>query len=199
MKHVGKMKNNGAKIAVVFRTLPGDAHSALVVGTGKLGEAYHDALMSVIQDTSGQAANELADILAVRSFPDGSNMLGWLDSRGHLRKVPTADVIMTFTPQSSVPLNELNLLIAKQKGVELEDLAINDGSKPKKPKAEIETVAEISTTPQTESKVEKFELNPAEMRSRADALFKQAQQLRKQADELDPPKAKTKKVSDKAV
>ena len=37
-----------------------------------------------------------------------------------------------------------------------------------------------------------FELTPAEMRSRADALFKQAQQLRKQADAIDPPKSKKK-------
>jgi hypothetical protein len=35
-------------------------------------------------------------------------------------------------------------------------------------------------------------MSPAEMRSRADALFKQAQQLRKDADAMDPPKKKTK-------
>ena len=32
MKHVGKMKNNNAKIVIVYRTLPGDPYSALVVG-----------------------------------------------------------------------------------------------------------------------------------------------------------------------
>jgi hypothetical protein len=37
-------------------------------------------------------------------------------------------------------------------------------------------------------------MTPAQMRSKADALFKQAQVLRKQADEIDPPKSK-KKVS----
>jgi hypothetical protein len=39
------------------------------------------------------------------------------------------------------------------------------------------------------------DLTPAELRSKADALFKQAQVLRKQADVIDPPKAKTKKVT----
>ena len=34
--------------------------------------------------------------------------------------------------------------------------------------------------------------SPTAMRSRADALFKEAQQLRKQADALDPPKSKAK-------
>ena len=75
MKHVGKMKNNGAKVVVAYRTLPGDAYHALVIGTGNLGESYHDSLMSIVQDAEGQQANELADILAVKKFPDGSNML----------------------------------------------------------------------------------------------------------------------------
>ena len=53
MKHVGKMKNNGAKIVVAYRTLPGDSGSALVVGTGTLPEAWHDSLMNLVQDVSG--------------------------------------------------------------------------------------------------------------------------------------------------
>ena len=48
MKHVGKMKNNGAKVAVAYRTLPGDSGSALVIGTGSLPESWHDTLMSEI-------------------------------------------------------------------------------------------------------------------------------------------------------
>ena len=86
MKHVGKMKNNGAKVVVVYRTLPGDPYSALVVGTGSLQASYHDALMSLVQDASGQSANELADILAVRRFPDGNNMLSWLHINNYLKK-----------------------------------------------------------------------------------------------------------------
>jgi hypothetical protein len=42
-KHVGKMKNNAARIAIIYRTLPGDASSALVVGTNGLPDAYHDS------------------------------------------------------------------------------------------------------------------------------------------------------------
>jgi hypothetical protein len=33
-------------------------------------------------------------------------------------------------------------------------------------------------------------LSPAELRSRADALYKEAAKLRKEADEKDPPKVK---------
>ena len=117
MKHVGKMKNNGAKVVIVYRTIPGDPFSGLVVGTNGLGESYHDALMSVLQESSGQQANELADILAVRRFPDGSNMLEFLHTRGHLKKVPTNNVLVTPGPNASVQLDELNELIAQQKGV----------------------------------------------------------------------------------
>ena len=182
------MKNNGAKVVIAYRTLPGDPYSALVVGTGNLGDTYHDAIMSLLQDDSTQQANELADALAVRRFPDGSNMLEWLHTRGHLKKVPTNGVIVTPTPQSSVPLDELNNLIAEQKGVALEDLAVNDGSgKPAKKAPKKESDIEQSTELQGTE-----DLSPAQLRSKADALFKQAQQLRKQADELDPPKSKKK-------
>lgn len=178
MKHVGKMKNNGAKVCIVYRTLPGDPYSALVVGTSGLDESYHNSLMSIIQDSSGQQTNELADILAIRKFPDGSNMLEYLHVKGHLKKVPTNGVLVTPTTVDSVPLDELNALIAEQKGVSLEELSVSDGTeKPVKQENNVDV---------------KAQLTPAELRSKADALFKEAQQLRKQADELDPPKSKKK-------
>jgi hypothetical protein len=43
-----------------------------------------------------------------------------------------------------------------------------------------------------ETPAQTLDLSPAEMRSRADALYKEAARLRKEADELDPPKKKTK-------
>ena len=188
MKHVGKMKNNGAKVVVVYRTLPGDALSALVVGTSSLHESYHDSLMSLVQDASGQQANELADILAVRRFPDGSNMLSWLHSHGLLKKVPTEGVLMTPNTTTAVPLNELNQIIADQRGVSIDELAVTDGVNPnpktKKPSVE-QTLVESELDMNSD-------LTPAQLRSKADALFKQAQQLRRKADELDPPKSKKK-------
>ena len=188
MKHVGKMKNNGAKIAIAYRTLPGDALSALVVGTSNLGDTYHDALMSLLQDDSAQQANELADILAVRRFPDGSNMLEWLHTRGHLKKVPTSGVLVTPNNQNSVPLDELNQLIADQKGVTIDELAVTDGEKPN-PKTKVAKKETVETVESTD------DMTPAQMRSKADALFKQAQVLRKQADEIDPPKSKKKSAT----
>ena len=188
MKHIGKMKNNSARVVVAYRTIPGDSSSALVVGTQGLPDAYHDSLMQLVQEDAGQTANELADVLAVRKFPDGSNMLEFFHTRGHLKKVPTSLVLMTPNSQQTIPLDELNVMIAEQKGVSLDELAINDGTTPAPKKAEQVVVEETAVSDDTE-------MTPAQMRSKADALFKQAQVLRKQADELDPPKAKSKKVS----
>jgi len=191
IKHIGKMKNNSARVVVAYRTLPGDSNSALVVGTQGLPDAYHDSLMALVQEDTGQQANELADVLAVRRFPDGSNMLEFLHTRGHLKKVPTNLVLMTPTTQQTIQLDELNKIIAEQKGVSIDDLAVTDGVKPNAktpaPKAEVTTESEQQSKDFLET------MTPTELRSRADALFKQAQQLRKKADELDPPKSKKKK------
>jgi hypothetical protein len=178
MKHVGKMKNNGARIVIAYRTLPGDSSSALVIGTNSLGESYHDALISVVESDSGQQSNEISDILAVRKFPDGNNMLAWLHTNGHLRKVPTDGVLVTPDNKTSVQLDELNQLIADQSGVKLDNLSVNDGS--------------AKTKEAEETEVATADMTPAEMRSRADALYKEAAKLRKTADDLDPPKKKEK-------
>lgn len=192
MKHVGKMKNNAARVVIAYRTLPGDPYNALVVGTNGLVDSYHDTLMSTVESDSGQQANELADVLAVRRFPDGSNMLGYLHANGHLVKVKTNTVNVTPDSQTTISLDELNEVIAKQKGVSVEDLAVDDGSqkdtREKKKKAATKAVKENATVVDNSG----FDMSPAEMRSRADALFKQAQQLRKDADAMDPPKKKTK-------
>ena len=204
MKHVGKMKNNGAKIVVAYRTLPGDSGSALVVGTGTLPEAWHDSLMNLVQDVSGQQANELADLLSVRKFPDGSTMLEALHTRGFLKKVPTSGVIMTPTKNDTVLLSELNQLIAEQKGTTVDQLAITDGVNPNPPtRARNDPTRTTSSSinedeqdlPKVQAEAPSEDLTPAQMRSKADALFKQAQILRKKADEVDPPKSKKKSLA----
>lgn len=198
MKHVGKMKNNGAKIVIAYRTIPGDPLSALVVGTQQLTDAYHDSLMSLLDSDTAQQADELADVMAVRRFPDGSNMLQFVHANGMMRKVPTAGVLVTPDNKTSIPLDELNNIIAQQKGVSLAELAIKDGSNSTVPTIS-ETVTETDHTNEVivEDTKAGIELSPTEMRSRADALYKEAAKLRKTADELDPPKSK--KASKEAV
>lgn len=196
------MKNNGAKLAVVFRTLPGEATSALVCGTNALPDAFHDSLMSLIESDSGQQANELADVLAVRRFPDGSNMLEFLHRNGLLTKVATNMVTMVFDNKNQITLSELNQLVADQKGITIDQLAITESTEQTTTPATKETVkTKWDKAREDKAKVEEevitntsIELSPAEMRSRADALYKEAARLRKEADAIDPPKKKTSKV-----
>jgi hypothetical protein len=158
--------------------------------------------MSLIESEGAQQANELADVLAVRKFPDGSNMLEWLHSRGSLKKVPTNLVLMTPDTKSSIQLDELNILIADQKGLTLEQLAITEGEaivvEPNAPATQNkwdkarEDRATAKAAKEEAEIVSSISLSPAEMRSRADALYKEAARLRKEADAVDPPKKKTK-------
>ena len=62
-KHVGRIKATGRKCLVVFRTLPGDSSSCLVVLTENLNPTYHDALMSLVDSAVGQDAYEFSDAL----------------------------------------------------------------------------------------------------------------------------------------
>ena len=195
MKHVGKMKNNSARVVVVYRTLPGEPTNCLVVGVQGLTDSYHDTLMSLVETESAQQANELADILAARRFPDGSIMLGYLHSNGHLKKVPTANVLMTPSTQSQIPLDQLNQIIADQKGISIDELAVTDGSEQyaKKPtKDVVPTAPVVEETPAPTG-----EVSAAQLRSMADKLFKEAQNLRKKAEEMEPTKSK-KKVATEA-
>jgi hypothetical protein len=187
MKHIGKMKNNSARVVVAYRTLPGDAYSALVAGTQGLPDSHHDSLMNLLETSNGQDANELADILAVRKFPDGSNMLGYLHERGHLKKVPTSMVLMTPNTQTAIPLNELNEMIAEQKGVSVEDLAVtpeNNEDRPVRKKKD-------TTAPETP------EQQAARLRSEADSLYKKAKELRDQAEAIVPTVKKKSKETAK--
>lgn len=192
MKHVGKMKNNGAPVAIVFRTLPGDPHSCLVVGTQGLGPTHHDALMSLIESPEAQGTFELGSILGVRRFPDNNPMLGWMHTNGKLKKVSTNEIIVTAAPQQHVQLDELNKLIAEQKGIRIEDLSLAGKSDTVESK-EIASVTEFpvdAPTTATTTEILDDSAIAKNLRSQADAMFKEAQNLRKQADELDPPKKK---------
>lgn len=182
MKHVGKMKNNSARVAVAYRTLPGDPEHCLIIGTQGLGDSYHDTLMTVLESDSGQQSNELAEVLAARRFPDGNNMLGYLHSNGHLVKVKTSMVNMTPDSQTMISLDDLNNVIAGQRGVSVDELAITDGSMKSMTKKK---------TPPVEEASQGLELTADELRARADALYEQVVQLRKQADSLNPPKKKS--------
>lgn len=198
IKHIGKLANTGAKVAVVFRTLPGDSHKSLIIPVSQLGDSYHDALMSLIESDQGQESNELGEIMHVRMFPDGRPMLEAMQVDGRLQVMSTDNVTMTPTTTTSILLSDLNALIAEQKGVAIDELAHMISGAPKdnnqnqkKPVIqEPEYILDQPVESSTNEVLSDTDLARS-YRSQADAMYKEAARLRRQADELDPPKKKT--------
>ena len=194
LKHVGRIKFNGRKCLVAYRTIPNEANSCLVVMTEQLTPEYHDAIINLVEGNAAQTANEFAEALARSRFPDGSVMLASLHNKGLLTKMPTADIEMVPNTQASIILSELNQLIAEQKGVSVQDLALlNDTTtiasvkEPKEPTPEIMDVPEVVSVDEQPLSDEDL---AKRYRSDADRLSKEAANLRRMAEELVPTKKK---------
>ena len=112
LKHVGRIKASNKKVLVAYRTLPGDAYSALVVPTESLDDQYHNALINLVESATAQEAYEFAEALDRTQFPDGSRMLPSLHSKGRLIKVGTDQIEMTPSIGVAILLSELNQIIA---------------------------------------------------------------------------------------
>ena len=201
VKHIGRIKNTGVKVLTVFRTLPGESDSALVIQVNQLKDEYHDAIMQLLETDQSQEAFEFGEMLFIRHFPDGRLMLSALQQDGRLQKVSTSNVLMTPTVNAAVPLDHLNVLIAEQKNCAVDELCnfvsgaqanaqakTNADKKKESVKQEAAPVVEIAQAAPdavlTDSDIAKS------YRSQADAMYKEAARLRKEADALDPPKKK---------
>ena len=122
VKHIGRLKNTGVKVITVFRTLPGESDSALIIQVNQLKDEYHDAIMQMLETDQAQEAFEFGEMLFIRHFPDGRPMLSALQQDGRLQKVSTSNVLMTPTVNAAVPLDQLNVLIAEQKNCAVDEL-----------------------------------------------------------------------------
>ena len=91
--------------------------------------------MRVVESEAGQSANEFAEIMARSTLPDGRNMLHAFHSTGKMMKVAVEEVEMQPDHQTTIPLNELNQMIAQQRGVTIDELAMGPDDVPNKPKA----------------------------------------------------------------
>ena len=78
LRHVGHDAKSKRKYVVVFRQLPDDANSALVVETESLVDRYHDGLMGATESSEAQQTNDLYTVLNSKLFFDGKNILNSL-------------------------------------------------------------------------------------------------------------------------
>ena len=127
-KHIGKLKDSGANVAIIFRTVPDESSNCLVIGPKFLDDTYHNAFMKALESQEGQDAFELGTYLNRAVFPDGTNILSFLHQGNYIKKIPTKNVTVTMGTgnDGEVSLDELNKLIAKEKGVKVSELSVED-------------------------------------------------------------------------
>ena len=215
-KHVGRIIKTRKKCGVVYRVVPGEAASCIVVMTESLDAADHDSFINLIDSATAQDAYELGEAMARAQLSDGSNMLARFHKTGRMQKVASKLVEMTPNNNASINLAELNKIIAEQKGVTIADLALGGA----KPEANPELAnnasaadAYTSGTPvremgamdeavDTNEGVITDDMLAKKFRSDADRLSKEAADLRRQAEELVPTKkaaTKTKAAAKKTA
>lgn len=192
LKHVGQVRSSGRRCLVAYRTLPGDAFKCLIIPTESLPDSYHDALMKLVESNAAQNAFEFYEVLNRSTFPDGSTMLVSLHSKGFLISHPTDDIEMIPNSHNSIKLSELNSIIAQQRGVSVQDLAIL-------PEAKDPNMTEVGSinnipSPKVEEEIVQLsreqplsdELLALKFRQDAARLAKEVQALLEQAEQLDP-------------
>jgi len=206
LKHVGRLVKNKRKVVVAYRTVPNEPESCIIVTTENLMADEHDALIKAVESDYGQQAYEFAEAMSRTQLPDGRNMLAGFHKTGRMMKVSTSEVEMLPDRTTAIGLDELNRIIAEQKGISIEDLAIRPDAKT----AQKETAAK---TPKNDVVLEEYDLDaPTEVkqaaqaasdqvltddelaskyRSDADRMYKEAKRLREMAEELSPTKKKS--------
>lgn len=204
LKHIGRMKSSGKKVLVAYRTLPGDAYSALVVPTENLPDELHNAIVNLVESPAAQESYEFAEALDRTQFPDGSRMLPALHVQQRLIKVGTDQVEMTPVIGATILLSELNQVIAEQRGIAIDDLHIRpssiDQANTKAAETEVNRIKNLSEDAAKTTSASVNETAPEmvtfanvedqakHFRSQADKLAKQAAEFRRKAEELVPTK-----------
>ena len=201
LKHVGRMANNQRKVIVAYKVLPGEPDDCVVVTTENLEAGDHDSLMKLVESSAGQEAEDLATVMMRTTLSDGGNMLARFHKTGKMIKVKTANVEMIPNRNTSIRLSELNEVIAQQRGVTVNDLAVKSKSGETTPvlneadnspaiTASQMAAAAPSVAPVADDGIMTDEVLAKKFRSDADLLSKEAAELRRQAEELVPTKKK---------
>lgn len=176
MKHVGTY--GGKPCVIVFRELPDDTESALILSSNSLDGQLHDDVMTVVDSHEAQSAQDISEVMHRRMLTDGENMLSALHARGKLQKVPVSMVQLTPAPNQSVPLGDINREIRK----------ITEGTNPPlKTDAPAVNSAPAPTASGSTEDIAKNLLTQASLLEQdAKSLVEDAERKRNEAYEIDP-------------
>jgi hypothetical protein len=174
----------------------------LVVNTETLHAQLHDALIRSIESDIGQASEHLADALNRSYTQDGKIILQVLHKEGMLKKVQTAQVLVTPNPTTTIRLDELNKILNDMKQGEdaVRKMADMDQSAGMRTPAEVARKMRdpiVSNDVLDDMVLAKQRIEQAEkMEREAKGLLAESQRLRDEAVQMAPslkPKA-TKKA-----
>jgi L-lactate utilization protein LutC len=185
IKHVGQVINTQKRVIVVFREIPDEPESCLVVDTDAAPDWMHDDLITAVESNGAQASANFYEYAQRSVFTDGSNMLTTLHEQGRLNKHPTKNIAMTPNNSVSVNLAELNTMIATETGgapvVVPDDTEFGN--------AGMDTVPDINAiaqaTPEAEAVIDDGDL-AKNMLAQAEGFLAEAETLKAQAYDLDP-------------
>ena len=192
-RHVGRLNNTGQRCVVVYRKLPDDSNSALIIQPDQLPDMYHDNLMDVIKGAPAQKTHELSQVLHRNKFGDGSPMLQTLHARGFLKKMEVDNITLMPYPNHPLPLSAANreidgdIVASEQAAL----AALNEASAtppaqedilPVENRVPVEIDAPVDTVPPDASDKSAIAAN---LISQAMLMEEDANRLREQAYELD--------------
>lgn len=166
-KHVGQVVGTGKKCVVVFRSIPNDTNSCLVIQTEDIPSLYHDDLINAVESDSAQDDMDFYKYAQRTQFHDGRNMLEGSHLSGWLMKFPTNEIMMLPTLEHKILLKDLNTQLDQAGRTTSGD--ISQPAQESKPAGVLD---------------EKDIAN--QMRSQAAFFRKEAERLYKEAEAMDP-------------
>lgn len=186
-RHVGRLKNTGSRIAIVFRKLEDDPTSCLICEVERLPDLLHDNVMEIINSKIAQSTVNLYEALGRSQLNDGSNSLTTLHAAKYLRKVKISEVEAVPMPNRPVPLEQINEAIDNPNGAKLDPVAAQVAM----PDAPIEQMAPVTgdSAAIARNLIVQAELMEADARSKR----QEAYMLHPESDPTYKPKATEKK------
>jgi hypothetical protein len=200
MKHIGRQGDR--KVAVLFREVPNEGHMCLVIYPDTLSAPWESAIMKVLESDVGQQSENFADALHRSFLPDGRVILETLHKEQMIKKIRSADVVITPRPDSAIRLDELNKMLNEMKTGEeaIKRMALNDAAQglvdpSVKRAAEAlyknrnvqQPAVESSTDALSDRAIAQNMLTQAtRMEAEAKGLIAEAARMKKDAERMDP-------------
>ena len=107
-KHVGRIVSTQQKVVVMFRQIPDQPGSCLLVDVQGLSNDMHNDLMNEVESAQAQSKTDFSDHAHTHFFRDGRKMLETLHLEIKFIKLETDKVMMTPDNNTNIRLDELN-------------------------------------------------------------------------------------------